>query len=71
MFSDFQYNAVMIIIPMFSLFIYKQINKDNRLMIYVHKNHVCVYYIIKALISILAITMLIYMKYIFNTVLIL
>jgi len=35
------------------------------LMIYVHKKNKCFYYIIKTLISILAITMMIYVKDIF------
>ena len=56
---------MMITLSVIPLVIFHQINKKNRLMIYVHKKNKCFYYIIKTLISILAITMMIYVKDIF------
>jgi Trk-type K+ transport system membrane component len=63
--SKLRFNGMMIIIAAIPLVIFYQINKKNRLMIYVHKKNECMYYIIKALISILAITFMIYLKDLF------
>lgn len=63
--SKFQFNGIMIVLSVIPLVIFYQINKKNRLMIYVHKKNKCVYYVMKTLISILAITFMIYLKDLF------
>lgn len=63
--SKFQFNGMMIVLSVIPLVIFYQINKKNRLMIYVHKKNKCVYYVMKTLISILAITFMIYLKDLF------
>lgn len=63
--SKFRFNGMMIVLSVIPLVIFYQINKKNRLMIYVHKKNKCVYYVMKTLISILAITFMIYLKDLF------
>jgi hypothetical protein len=60
--SKVRFNGMMIILSVIPLVIFYQINKNNRLLIYVHKKNTCMYYVMKALISILAITFMIYIK---------
>jgi hypothetical protein len=62
---ELHYNVMMVFISAIPLVIFHQINKNNRVMLYVYKKNQYCYYIMKALISILAITSVIYVKAIF------